>query len=70
MKLASCCHWQSLFFFSIFIYKKNNFLSFIYLYYIFFILIDTCRYLIGADFVSKEICQFLTKFDSIESFVN
>jgi hypothetical protein len=59
----------TLFFFNFYL-QKNNFLSFIYLYYIFFIMIDTCRYLIGADFVSKEICQFLTKFDSRESFVN
>jgi hypothetical protein len=36
--------------------KNNNFLSFIYIY-IFFIMIDTCRYFIDINVAPNRICQ-------------
>jgi hypothetical protein len=52
--------WVALFFLFNF-FLKNNFLSFIYLYFLidlyFFIMIDTCRHFIGADVAPNRICQ-------------
>jgi hypothetical protein len=53
--------------FSNFIFKNNNFLSFIYLY--FFIMINMCHYFIGIDVVLTKFVIFFNLFFCLNNSV-